>query len=153
MSSFRARLISAISHANVHVYRWSDGRVGGRFGKAPVMLLTTRGHRSGTPRTTPLLYLPDDGDLAVVASNGGSLHHPAWYLNLSAEPRVEVQVLSERFSATARTARPEERERIWPRLLEMYGPYASYQARTRREIPVVLLTRRDEHGGSAPGAT
>jgi len=141
VSSFRARLISAISHANVHVYRWSDGRVGGRFGKAPVLLLTTRGRRSGRSRTTPLLFLPDDGELAVVASNGGSLRHPAWYLNLSAEPRVEVQIRSARFHATARTARAEERERIWPRLLEMYGPYASYQARTRREIPVVLLTR------------
>jgi len=143
VSSLRARLISAISHANVHVYRWSNGRVGGRFGKAPVLLLTTRGRRSGAPRTTPLLFLPDAGELAVVASNGGSLRHPAWYLNLSAEPRVEVQIRSARFHAKARTARPEERERIWPRLLEMYRPYASYQARTPREIPVVLLTRHD----------
>jgi deazaflavin-dependent oxidoreductase (nitroreductase family) len=150
VSSLRAGLIRAISRANVRVYRWSDGKIGGRAGGAPILLLTTRGRRSGKLRTTPLLYLRDGIELAVVASNGGSLRHPAWYLNVSADVRVEIQIRGERFDATARTASPEQRERLWPRLVEMYGPYASYQARTSREIPVVQLTRNDEHSENAP---
>jgi len=135
-------LIRSISRANVRLYRWSNGRLGGHFGRAPILLLTTRGRRTGKPRTTPLLYLRDGADIAVVASNGGSRQHPAWYLNLTADPDVEVQIGTERSTATAHTASSEERRRLWPRLVELYGRYASYQARTGREIPVVLLTRK-----------
>ena len=104
-------------------------------------LLTTTGRRSGAARTTPLLFLRDGDRIAVVASYGGRPAHPAWYLNLQADPAVEVQVGRERFAATALTASPEERERLWPRLIEMYGSYATYERRTSREIPVVLLER------------
>jgi deazaflavin-dependent oxidoreductase (nitroreductase family) len=140
----RETFIRTASQVNVRVYRWSKGQIGGHMGRAPVLLLTTRGRRSGKLRTTPLLYLRDGADVGVVASYGGSPRHPAWYVNLVAEPQVDVQIGGERFAATARTASPEEREQLWPKLVEMYGTYASYQAKTSREIPVVLLT---------PGAT
>jgi deazaflavin-dependent oxidoreductase (nitroreductase family) len=139
--------IRAASRVNVRLYRWSHGRLGGRIGKAPILLLTTRGRRSGAPSTTPLLYLADGSELVVVASYGGHPRHPAWYLNLAAHPQVGVQIGGERFRAAARTATPEERARLWPRLVEMYGPYDSYQAKTSREIPVVVLKRGAQDAG------
>jgi len=139
-------LVRALGRINVALYRRSGGRILGRVGKAPILLLTTAGRRSGEPRTAPLLFLRDGDRLAVVASFGGHPSHPAWYLNLTANPDVEVEVDRERFAARARTATPEERDRLWPGLVEMYGPYASYQRRTNREIPVVLLEPRIEPG-------
>jgi len=138
-------LIRGLSQANVRLYRWSRGRVGGRVGRSPILLLTTRGRRSGKARTTPLLYLRDGADVAIVASYGGRPQHPAWYLNILSDQQVDVQIGSESFHATARTASPEERNRLWPKLVEMYASYASYQAKTSREIPVVLLTPSGEH--------
>jgi len=135
-------LIRFFSGLHVRLYRLTGGRFVGRMGKAPILLLTTTGRRSGTPRTTPLLYLRDGDAYAVVASFGGSPTHPAWYLNLTANAQVDVQTGPERFRATARTAAAEERDRLWPRLVELYGSYASYQRKTTREIPVVLLERR-----------
>jgi deazaflavin-dependent oxidoreductase (nitroreductase family) len=129
----------AVNAAHNTIYRLSGGKVGGRFGKAPVLLLTTRGRRSGKSRTTPLLYLEDGGDLAVVASKGGSPRHPAWFHNLRANSDVEVEVGRRRERRRARVATPEERERLWPQVVDLYGSYASYQDKTTREIPVVIL--------------
>lgn len=136
-------VIKIMSSANTWLYRISRGRLGGRFlYGAPVLLLVTRGRRSGTPRTAPLLYLEDGDRFVVVASKGGMSHHPKWYLNLEADPNVEVELGAERRSMRARRATPEEKSALWPRLVKMYPPYDSYQARTDREIPVVLLEPR-----------
>ena len=136
-------VVRLLSQLHVRLYRLAGGRFVGRIRKAPVLLLTTTGRRSGARRTTPLLYLRDGDGLAIVASFGGSPTHPAWYLNLTAHPEVRVQVGRSRFAATARTATPAERERLWPQLVELYPGYEGYQEKTSREIPVVLLESSD----------
>jgi deazaflavin-dependent oxidoreductase (nitroreductase family) len=136
-------VIRAMSALNTWAYRATGGRLGGRFLRgAPVLLLTTTGARTGQRRTAPLLYLRDGDRLVVVASKGGMSKHPLWYRNLLAHPEVEVEVGRERRTMVARTAGPEERAALWPRLVAMYRAYADYQARTPREIPVVVLEPR-----------
>ena len=103
------------------------------------LLLTTRGRRSGTARRTPLIYGQDGDRYVVVASKGGSDEHPAWYRNLLADPEVRVQVGADRFPARARVATPEERTRLWPTMARIWPGYDAYQAKTHREIPVVVL--------------
>ncbi len=120
-------------------YRATGGLIGGRFGRAPILLLTTTGRKSGRRHTTPLLYYPDDGNMAVIASNGGAERHPAWYLNLRHEPRVQVQVRARVLRVRAEVAGAEERARLWPLVTQMYPQYEGYQARTKRRIPVVIL--------------
>ncbi len=139
------RLLSAVlkgmSPVNTAVYRISNGKVGGRFSRrAPICLLTTTGRRSGQPRTVPLLYLADGDDVVLVASKGGMAHHPAWYLNLADNPEVTVQIGRATTRMVARTATPEEKGPLWQRLVAMYKSYDSYQARTERDIPVVICT-------------
>lgn len=107
-----------------------------------MLLLFTRGRRSGKTRTTPLLYLADGEELVVVASYGGAPQHPAWYLNLSAEPDVDVLVGRQRITAHARAATEEERGRFWPQFVELYPGYETYRGRTTRMIPLVVLTPR-----------
>ncbi|HTY16276.1 MAG TPA: nitroreductase family deazaflavin-dependent oxidoreductase [Myxococcota bacterium] len=136
-------LIRAMSAANTWVYRLSGGRVGGRFLRgAPVLLLTTIGRKSGRPRTAPLLYLEDGDELVIVASKGGMSQHPVWFLNLEANPDVEVELGSTRRRMRARRASDEEKAKLWPRLVAMYRDYDDYQARTDRNIPVVILAPR-----------
>ena len=136
-------LLRKASAANVWLYRKSGGRLGGRFpGGAPVLVLEHVGRTSGRQLTTPLLYLRDGGDLVVVASSGGMKDHPQWYRNLVATPEVSVQVGRDVRAVRARVASPEERERLWPRLVDMYSGYASYDEWADREIPVVVLTPR-----------
>jgi deazaflavin-dependent oxidoreductase (nitroreductase family) len=120
-------------------YRLSGGLIGGRFGRARMLLLTTTGRKSGRARTTPLLYLEDDGNLVVIASNGGNPNHPAWWLNLKSDPRAEVQVGRERRAVTAEEAEGEERERLWRAVVDVNRGYEGYQRSTTRRIPVVLL--------------
>jgi len=119
---------------------WDTTAVGGP-GPVPTLLLTTSGRRSGQPITMPLIYGEADGTYVVVASKGGAPTHPGWYLNLVAHPAVEVQVLVDRFRAKARTATGEERARLWQTMAAIYPPYNAYQAKTQREIPVVVLER------------
>ena len=134
------RLASA---ANTWVYRLSGGRVGGKFrGGAPVMLLTTIGRKSGRRRTAPLLYLRNDDDVVIVASKAGMSRHPVWFLNLEANPEVEVEIGSERTKMLARRASDPEKAGLWPKLVAMYPDYGQYQRRTEREIPVVILSPR-----------
>jgi F420H(2)-dependent quinone reductase len=139
VASLANRVVGSLHRA---LYQASGGRVGGSFKKAPVLLLTTTGRKSGKPRTMPLLYLEDDGRLVLVASSGGSHGHPAWFLNLREQPDVEVEIGREHRRLRARTATPEERERLWPEAVRMYGGYASYQEKTSREIPLVVLEPR-----------
>jgi deazaflavin-dependent oxidoreductase (nitroreductase family) len=127
---------------HVRLYELSGGAIGGRVGRAPVLLLTTRGRRTGRLRKTPLLYATDGDRLLVVASNGGAPRHPAWFLNLEANPEVEAQVRSQTKRLRARAASAEERERYWPLLLSLYPRYATYRSRTSREIPLVVLEPR-----------
>jgi deazaflavin-dependent oxidoreductase (nitroreductase family) len=126
--------------AHAVLYRLSSGKLGSRFLGAPVMVVTTTGRKSGRARSTPLLYLRDGDCLITVASKGGFPTHPAWYLNLCAQPVVEVQVGGETRTLTARTATEQEKARYWPQLVAMYPPYQGYQDKTGRSIPVVILS-------------
>jgi F420H(2)-dependent quinone reductase len=130
------RLLGA---AHTFLYRLTGGALGGRFGRSPILLLTTTGRKTGKERTTPLLYLADGDALVVVASKGGAPQDPAWWLNLKSNPTAKVQVGRRVMSVTAEQAAPEERRRLWPLLTRMYPPYEDYQKRTTREIPVVIL--------------
>ena len=117
---------------------WDSTPVGGS-GLVPTLLLTTTGRRSGNERATPLLYQPTGSGFIVVASRGGSQHHPAWYLNLRADPVCRIQVGRFRYGATARTLATGERARYWEWMVRFWPDYAGYQARTEREIPIVIL--------------
>jgi deazaflavin-dependent oxidoreductase (nitroreductase family) len=132
-----------MSRVNVWSFRLSGGRIGGRFRYgAPVLLLTTLGRKSGRRRTLPLIYLEEGKQLMVVASQGGVPTHPLWYHNLQANPDVQVEIGREVREMTARTATDDEKRRYWPRLVEIYPDYDDYQARTTRDIPVVVLYPR-----------
>ncbi len=120
-------------------YRLSGGKLGGRFVKSPVLLLNTTGRKTGKQRTHPLLYLRDGDNLVLVASNGGAPSHPIWWLNLQATPQAEVEIGRQKLRVTAQQANPQEHQRIWPLLVNMYPSYAEYQKKTTREIPVVIL--------------
>jgi deazaflavin-dependent oxidoreductase (nitroreductase family) len=127
---------------HVRAYRETDGELGHDWRRgAPVLLLTTTGHSSGEPRTTPLIYGRSGEDYLIVASHGGSPTPPAWYVNLTEQPEVEVQVLADRFRARARRATPEEKPAMWQEMVRHWPPYDDYQQRTDREIPVVVLER------------
>jgi deazaflavin-dependent oxidoreductase (nitroreductase family) len=120
-------------------YLW-DATLGGGKGMVPTLLLTTVGRKSGRILTLPLIFGRSGLDYVVVASKGGAPAHPAWYLNLQAKPEVQVQVKAEKFTALAHTADTAERAVLWPKMVEIYGPYAQYQTKTDRQIPVVVLT-------------
>jgi deazaflavin-dependent oxidoreductase (nitroreductase family) len=108
-----------------------------------MLLLDHKGAKSGTRRTSPLLYFRDGEDLVIVASKGGFPKHPAWYHNLKANPDTTVQVASHRLPVRARTASPEERERLWPLAVKAYHGYEDYAVRSKgREIPLVVLEPR-----------
>ncbi|MEM7025041.1 MAG: nitroreductase family deazaflavin-dependent oxidoreductase [Pseudomonadota bacterium] len=119
-------------------HMWDSTSVGGP-GLLPTLLLTTRGRRSGKARVMPLIYGESNGSYVIVASKGGAPKHPAWYLNLVSEPDVDIQVATKRLTAKARTASGAERQRLWDQMVEIYPPYADYQNKTDREIPVVVL--------------
>ena len=129
---------NVITSLHALVYRASSGRIGARMVGLGVLLLTTTGSKSGQPRTTPLGYVRDAEAYVLVASNGGSDRHPAWYFNLQKHPRARIQVGGETFEVSAETLHGSERERVWASVLEQ-GP--GYAKRTAREIPLVRLTR------------
>lgn len=131
--------VRRLSRLHRGLYQLTGGRVGRRLVGNDMLLLTTTGRHSGRRHTVPLLFLREGETMVVIASYGGRDHHPAWYLNLVAEPRVEVQITKHRFMARARTADPGERATWWARVVDAYGDYAVYQTRTDRVIPVVLI--------------
>ncbi len=108
-----------------------------------MLILTTTGRRSGEERSTPLIYGKHGDDHVVVASKGGAEEHPAWYLNLSEQPEVTVQVRGERFKARARTASAEEKPELWRMMTERWPAYDEYQRKTSRDIPLVVLERQE----------
>jgi deazaflavin-dependent oxidoreductase (nitroreductase family) len=120
-------------------YLW-DASFGGGKGLVPTLLLTTTGRKSGNALTLPLIFGRAGPGYVVVASKGGAPAHPAWYLNLEANPEVRVQVKGDKFVARAHTAAAAERAALWPKMVEIYGPYEDYQTKTERQIPVVVLT-------------
>jgi F420H(2)-dependent quinone reductase len=133
-------VVKWMSRVNTALFRLTKGRVGGRFlGGERVLLLTTRGKKSGKERIVPLLYLEDGSNLVVVASKGGWPEHPLWYGNLVADPKVEVQIGARREPRRARTATDAEHDALWPRLCDLYPSYQDYQNVTDRKIPVVIL--------------
>ena len=125
------------------VYRLTKGRIGRRLASKDMLLLTTRGKKTGKQHTVPLLYLRDDDDLIVIASWGGRPHHPHWYTNLETESQGEVQVSGKRWKVNAEPMEENERRQWWPTIVEAYRGYADYQARTDRPIPVVRLRPTD----------
>ena len=127
---------------HVRRYRETGGEVGHIWKRgAPTLLLTTTGRRTGEQHTTPLIYGRDGENHVIVASKGGAPEDPGWYRNLAKTPEVELQVKDEVFSARARTAQGEERERLWRTMAEIWPPYDEYARKTDREIPVVVLER------------
>jgi proline iminopeptidase len=116
-----------------------NASLGGGEGMVPTLLLTTTGRKSGNALTIPLIYGRAGGGYCVIASKGGAPAHPAWFLNLESQPRVDVQVAAHKFSAVARVAEGEERAALWEQLVGIYAPYTDYQAATARQIPVVVL--------------
>ncbi|SDI16189.1 deazaflavin-dependent oxidoreductase, nitroreductase family [Sinosporangium album] len=127
---------------HVKRYRETGGAEGHDWNDSTVLLLTTTGRRSGEPRTSPLIYQRHGDDLVVIASNGGDVKHPLWYLNLEADPDVEVQVRDEVFPARARAATDAERPELWKLMTATWPPYDEYARKTARKIPVVVLERR-----------
>ena len=126
---------------HVDRYRATDGEEGHDWQGTQTLLLTTTGRRSGEPRTAPLIYARHGDDYTVIASKGGSPAPPAWYLNLSENPEVEVQVKGDVFKARARTAGPAEKPEMWTAMASEWPAYDDYQRKTDREIPVVVLER------------
>jgi deazaflavin-dependent oxidoreductase (nitroreductase family) len=126
---------------HINRYLQSDGADGHEWRGVPTLLLTTRGRKSGTLRRSALIYGRDGDRVLVVASKGGSPTPPAWYLNLSSDPEVEVQIGAERFHARAHTADAHEKPALWQTMVAIWPDYEQYQTKTSREIPVIVLER------------
>ena len=134
-------LIKPLVALHNFIYRVSGGRVAGRFGKGPVLLLTVRGRKTGKAQTVPLIYIATDRGYALIASFAGSPTHPAWYLNLEAAGRAEIQVGARHMHVRAEAvARDSGRyDDIWRRAVALYPDYDTYKARTTRQIPIIEL--------------
>ena len=137
-SRLLALLLKYFARMHIWAYRRTNGRLGAKLLWFPAALLTTTGRKSGEPRTTPTLYLRDGDRVILPASFGGRSDNPAWYLNLKANPEVEVQIRDEHLQLSARDATDEERERYWPPLIKIYPPYRGYREATDRVIPLVV---------------
>ncbi len=137
-----AGALRALGKLNVPVYRLTRGRLMGKLGRAPVLLLTSIGRRSGQPRTAPVLYLADGERVVVIGSNAGNERAPAWSHNLQANPDAEVQIGGKVRQMRARIAAGEERAELWRRMNAQYAGFDDYEERTAREIAVFVLEPR-----------
>ncbi|HEX5699737.1 MAG TPA: nitroreductase family deazaflavin-dependent oxidoreductase [Rubrobacter sp.] len=135
------------SGAHAGVYRATGGKLFGRMGKSPILLLSTVGRKSGKKRTSPLLYAMDGEDFIIIASKGGAATHPAWYLNLKANPEATVEIGDLEVRVEAEVSDPEDKARLWQKMVEMYPAYDDYQRKTEREIPLLVL--RPVEGGAS----
>jgi F420H(2)-dependent quinone reductase len=136
------RGLRATGRLNKPLYRLSGGRIGGRLGRAPILLLTTTGRKSGKERTCPLVFLGDGDRQIVIGSNAGNARPSAWALNLLENPEAEVQIRRDRRPVRARVAEGAEREELWRRMIEQFGGFDTYRDRTGREIPLFVLEPR-----------
>src|SRR5437763_16015058 len=128
----------------IEEFRANEGRVGGLLAGTPMILIHHIGARSGIERVTPLAYTPQgDGRYVVVASNGGSPTHPSWYYNLKANTKIEVEVGTKRFTALAKELDGTARADLWPTLIEAAPSIGEFQAKSTRQIPLLVLTRED----------
>ena len=140
MSTLDATKLHGPKH--VEAYLETDGEVGHDWRNGTsTLILTTTGRKSGEERLNALIYGMAGDNPMIVASRGGSPQHPAWYLNLRDNPQVQVQIRDDKFDARARDATPEERPELWKQMTEIWPDYDSYQERTDREIPIVILER------------
>jgi deazaflavin-dependent oxidoreductase (nitroreductase family) len=122
-------------------YLETNGEKGHIWNGVPTLLLTTTGRKSGKQYTTPLIYGKDGDRYLIVGSRGGAAHHPQWYLNIEAKPEIEVQVLGDKFKARAYAAQGDEKARLWKMMAALWPAYDDYQAKTRRDIPLVVIER------------
>lgn len=143
------KIIKTMSVLHTRMYKATGGRLGKKwhvgsalFRGVPICLLTTTGVKSGLPRTVPLLKLDDGPNVVLVASQGGLPTNPQWLRNVQADPNVTIQVRKSVRQMRARVATPDEREALWPRLVDLYTDFASYQTWTERQIPVVICEPR-----------
>ncbi len=140
--SMPAGMLRALGKLNVPIYRLTRGRVLGKVGQAPVLLLTSIGRRSGQPRTAPVLFLADGERVVVIGSNAGNERAPAWSHNLRANPDCEAQIRGERRDLRARLAQGDERTELWRKMNEQYAGFEDYDERTSRDIGVFVLEPR-----------
>jgi F420H(2)-dependent quinone reductase len=140
--SLGASGLKALGKFNVPIYRLTRGRVLGKVGKAPVLLLTSTGRRSGQPRTAPILYMDDGANVIVIGSNAGNRNEPAWSYNLKANPDAKIEIRGHKRLVTARVAEGEERRRLWDLMNVEYEGFNDYEQRTNRDIAVFVLEPR-----------
>ena len=141
-NSLGPRGLRLTGRLNVPVYRWSGGRIGGKVGKAPVLLLTTTGRRSGQRRTSPVVYLAHGPDVVLIDTNAGNERLPAWSLNLGADPAAEVEVGRQRRQVLARRAEGAERDELWRAHNVQYAGFDDYAVKLKREPSVWVLEPR-----------
>jgi deazaflavin-dependent oxidoreductase (nitroreductase family) len=130
---------SLLNADHVRIYRETKGEQGYVWNGAPILLLTTKGRKSGEPRTIAIIYTDCGDRYVIIGSKGGSPTHPTWYLNIQDDPNVHVQIKAQEVDAVARTAEGEERARLWAAAVKTWPRYDEYQKRTERQIPVVVL--------------
>ena len=123
----------------VFLYNVSGGRIGGKMGKVPVLLLTTTGRKTGKKRTLPLIYIMDGSAYVITASAGGADKNPGWFFNIRSNPQATIQVKDKHIKVMAEIAGQEKKPELWARLVEVAPNFAGYQKRTSREIPMVIL--------------
>src|SRR6266566_7050353 len=128
-----------IFNVMVFLYNVSGGRIGGKMGKVPVLLLTTTGRKTGKQRTLPLIYIMDDSAYVITASAGGADKHPGWFFNIRSNPQATIQVKDAHIKVKAEVAGQEKKSELWARLVEVAPNFAGYEKRTSREIPMVIL--------------
>ncbi len=131
------------SSVHAGVYRATGGKLFGRMGKSPILILNTVGRKSDKKRATPLLYAVDGENFVIIASKGGAPSHPAWYLNLMANPDATVEVKGREVRVTAEQVEGEEKMRLWQKMAELYPTYDDYQKKTERQIPLRILRPTD----------
>lgn len=151
------RINKSFLHLNIFLYRKSHGKIFGHFGRLDAMLITTTGRKTGKSRTNPLGYVYDRGHFVVCAApghfdvpGGPQATHPAWYLNLRANPRATVDIGAEQVEVTADILAGDERDRMWQRFTEVFPFIAEFQKRASHRIPVVVLTPTDLAPGQPP---
>jgi deazaflavin-dependent oxidoreductase (nitroreductase family) len=133
--------ITLVGEQHVKRYIETDGAEGYMWNGVPTLLFTAKGRKSGELRTIPIIFAQVGEKYVIIASKGGAPAHPAWYLNLQADPHVKVQIKGDKFDAVARTAEGAEREELWAAAVKTWPNYEVYQSRTDRKIPVVVLER------------